>query len=86
MTGEFIVAELGNNTYQSENFLVVEINENITVISGTLTSETTTDKNFSVKFDSTSIGVGNSTISVNGNVATTVSILFLFSYFFSKNI
>ena len=68
--GSDVIARLNNHTYQGQNFSIEDINENLTRVTGVLSSDTTTDKNITIDFDETSFGKGNSSVTVNGNIAT----------------
>ena len=68
--GNNLIAQLNNHNYQGHNFTIEEVNDNITRATGVLNSTTAADKTIIIEFDETSFGKGNSTIDVDGNIAT----------------
>ncbi len=65
-----LTAQLKGTTYMGTNFIIEQIDEDNYRISGTLSSSTLKEKPIVINFDETSMGGGNSTISVSGAVAT----------------
>ena len=64
-----LVLILDNIQYAGEDFNVAEIDDTTYTISGNLSSGTFSVKPIVINFDENSLGTGNSTITVNGNVA-----------------
>ncbi len=64
-----LVLILDNIQYTGEDFNVEEVDDHSFIISGDLSSDAFSVKPIVINFDENSLGAGNSTITVNGNVA-----------------